>query len=221
MEQYVKAISLRAEFSIVILAAFGYFMLGSILSVLFPYPSAPINESHLRFLLVYESIVLVVLWRFLSLRNWSLQELGLRLRVSDLFMGILLFVGYYLLYVAVWLTFGEFLQGVGQADSLVAQDLQLFSVLGVSLLNPVFEEVFVCGYVITALKGKRGLFFAVNVSMAIRLVYHLYQGASGVVSIIPLGLIFAYWFARTGRLWPVIVAHAVMDFIGLVGFTQG
>jgi membrane protease YdiL (CAAX protease family) len=33
--------------------------------------------------------------------------------------------------------------------------------------------------------------------------------------IIPLGFIFAYWFARTGRLWPVILAHAIFDFIGL------
>ena len=25
----------------------------------------------------------------------------------------------------------------------------------------------------------------------------------------------AYWFARTGRLWPLIVAHVVMDFVPL------
>lgn len=221
MEQYVKVISLRAEFSIVIVIAFGYFMLGSVLSLLFPYPSAPINESHLRFLLVYESVVLLILWRFLSLRGWGFRQLGLTLRISDLVLGIALVAGYYMVYVALWFGFSPFLQGGGQVNDLVAQNLQLSSVLGVSLLNPIFEEVFVCGYVITALKDKRGLFFAVNASIAIRLVYHLYQGAFGVISIIPLGLIFAYWYARTGRLWPVIVAHAVMDFVGLIGFTQG
>jgi membrane protease YdiL (CAAX protease family) len=28
-------------------------------------------------------------------------------------------------------------------------------------------------------------------------------------------LLFAYWYARTKRLWPVIVAHGAMDVIGL------
>jgi len=52
----------------------------------------------------------------------------------------------------------------------------------------------------------------------LRLSYHLYQGAQGVVSIVPLGLVFTLWFARTGQLWPVIVAHAIFDFAALVPF---
>ena len=84
-----------------------------------------------------------------------------------------------------------------------------------SLVNPVFEEVFVCGYVITALKERFGLTTAVNVSAALRVSYHLYQGAVGVVGVAPLALLFAYWFGRTGRLWPLIVAHAIMDLWAL------
>jgi len=73
--------------------------------------------------------------------------------------------------------------------------------------------VFVAGYVIAALKDVRGTTFAINVSVVIRLVYHLYQGISGVLSIIPMGLIFGYWFARKGRLWPLIAAHALLDLV--------
>jgi membrane protease YdiL (CAAX protease family) len=58
----------------------------------------------------------------------------------------------------------------------------------------------------------------VNVSVALRLVCHLYQGTLGVLSVIPVGLIFAYWYVRTGRLWPLIVAHALLDFISLAAF---
>jgi membrane protease YdiL (CAAX protease family) len=87
--------------------------------------------------------------------------------------------------------------------------------LAVSLLNPVFEEVFVCGYVISALKERRGTTTAINVSAGIRVFYHFYQGALGILGITPMALIFAYWFARTGRLWPLIVAHAVSDFVAL------
>jgi membrane protease YdiL (CAAX protease family) len=53
------------------------------------------------------------------------------------------------------------------------------------------------------------------VSAGIRVFYHFYQGAVGVVGIAPMALLFAYWFARTGRLWPLIVAHALTDFAGL------
>lgn len=56
---------------------------------------------------------------------------------------------------------------------------------------------------------------AVNISAAIRLSYHLYQGVAGVLSVVPMGLLFAIWFARTRQLWPLIVAHAIVDFIGL------
>jgi len=52
-------------------------------------------------------------------------------------------------------------------------------------------------------------------SLAIRLTCHLYQGAAGVIGIVPLGFIFTYWYARTGRLWPVVLAHALFDVAGL------
>ena len=51
--------------------------------------------------------------------------------------------------------------------------------------------------------------------------YHFYQGALGVLSITPMGPLFAYWFARTGRLWPLVVAHALQDFTALVVDSRG
>ena len=81
-----------------------------------------------------------------------------------------------------------------------------------------FEELFVCGYLISALKEKRGFAMAVNASAALRISYHLYQGTIGVLTIVPMGLIFAYWYARTGRLWPLIVAHATMNLIALMAY---
>lgn len=98
--------------------------------------------------------------------------------------------------------------------------ISLATVLAVSLLNPIFEEVFVCGYVIAALKNTRSIPFSINTSVGIRLTYHLYQGTVGLISIIPLGLVFAYWFAKTGRLWPLVIAHGIFDFAGLVVYAR-
>jgi membrane protease YdiL (CAAX protease family) len=56
------------------------------------------------------------------------------------------------------------------------------------------------------------------VSVAIRLLYHLYQGAIAAIGVVPFGLIMALWYRRTGRLWPVIVAHGLTDFAALLRF---
>jgi membrane protease YdiL (CAAX protease family) len=98
--------------------------------------------------------------------------------------------------------------------------ISLSAVIAVSAINPLFEEIFVCGYVITALKDRPDPWTGIHVSVAIRLLYHLYQGAISAVGIVPFGLIFGFWYARTGRLWPVIVAHAIWDFVGLIQYMR-
>ena len=48
-----------------------------------------------------------------------------------------------------------------------------------------------------------------------RLLYHLYQGPLIVIGIVPLGWLSAYVYARWNRLWPIIIAHGILDFIAL------
>jgi membrane protease YdiL (CAAX protease family) len=215
----IRALRPRTEFAIVVSVAFGYLILGSVLALLFPSPHAPISEGGLRFLLVYEPVILLLLGWFLSMRGWSLEQLGFRPSARETLVGFGLAAVTYLAYVAVWLVAVSISSGLPQAaenNDLVAPGLSLITIIAASILNPIFEEVFVCGYVISALTDSRGLSFGINVSVGLRLLYHLYQGAAGVLGIIPVGLVFAYWYARTGRLWPVIVAHALFDFVVLL-----
>jgi len=53
-------------------------------------------------------------------------------------------------------------------------------------------------------------------SVMLRVLVHAYQGPLAVVGILPLGLVFTCYFARSKRLWPVIVAHIIQDTIGLM-----
>ena len=85
----------------------------------------------------------------------------------------------------------------------------------VSIVNGIFEELFVAGYIITALTARRGMWMAINVSVVVRLLYHLYQGPIGVLTIVPMGLLYGYVYSRTRQLWPLIVAHVLIDIIGL------
>ena len=49
---------------------------------------------------------------------------------------------------------------------------------------------------------------------------HAYQGPMAVIGILPLGLVFTYYFARSRRLWPAVVAHMIFDTIGLLQVLQ-
>jgi membrane protease YdiL (CAAX protease family) len=84
-----------------------------------------------------------------------------------------------------------------------------------STVNGIFEELFVAGYIIIVLAATRGTWVAINVSTVVRLLYHLYQGPVGVITIVPMGLLYGYVYARTRQLWPLIFAHVLIDIVGL------
>lgn len=221
MREYLKRLPAGVEFAIVILVAFGYLIYGSIQVALHPSAAASghHNDASLIVLVVYETVLIAVLSAFLHARGWTLEKIGLTPTLIDTGLGVLLFVVNDIIWIGVWTLTGmvspETTAAIG-ATAVVTPHVSVTAAALVSLINPIFEEVFVCGYVVAALKREESPWLAVNVSVAIRLAYHLYQGPLGVLSIIPMGLVSAYWFARTGRLWPVIVAHTVSNLVGLL-----
>ena len=84
--------------------------------------------------------------------------------------------------------------------------------------NAWAEEVLVVGYLLTAL---RRLGVSENRALAIAAVlrgsYHLYQGFGGFVGNVAMGLVLGRVWQRTGRLWPLVGAHAVIDVVAFVG----
>jgi membrane protease YdiL (CAAX protease family) len=223
VKERIASLSGRTELLIVLLVAFGITVPGSLAALLVPESlthraSPPITNASLEGVVLYELVVLALLALFLQARGWTRDRLGIKPSVRDSLLGLGLFVVSNLLYyvlavglASVWPTFAE----AAISTHLVDRGLAWPNIVLVSVVNPVFEEVFVCGYVVSALKETRGLTTAVNVSAGIRVFYHFYQGPLGIVAIAPMALVFAYWFARTGRLWPLLVAHAVQDFVGL------
>jgi len=219
VKHYIRALSPRLEFAVVVVGVFGLFIAGSILAVLSANWPARISDAHLQSLIVYELVVAVLLLAFLRVRQWTLQSFGISPSLRETLLGGGLAIAAYLAYVFVFAIsagLSPYVAEVAAKQTLVASHLSFSLVVAVSVINPAFEELFVSGYVISALKERRSSWTAINVSIAIRLSYHLYQGPVGVISIIPIGFIFACWYARSGRLWPLIVAHAVFDLVGLL-----
>jgi membrane protease YdiL (CAAX protease family) len=220
MRERLLSLSGRTEVLLVLLVAFGVTVPHSLRALFSPESLAnrapPITNVALHRTVLYELGVMLILIPFLRVRGWTRERLGIRPTTKDSLWGVGIVLGYYL---GVLVTI---LANVWPQAVLVASRTRLNrgpfdwpSITAVSLVNPVFEEVFVCGYVITALRERFGTTTAVNVSAGIRVFYHFYQGALGVLGIAPMALLFAYWFARTGRLWPLIVAHALQDFTAL------
>jgi uncharacterized protein len=85
--------------------------------------------------------------------------------------------------------------------------------------NGVLEEIVVVGYLLTRLRQlgwSNGQ--ALGASAVLRGSYHLYQGLGGFAGNLVMGLLFAWWFQRTRRVLPLVVAHILLDVLAFVGF---
>ena len=98
---------------------------------------------------------------------------------------------------------------------VVAGPFSAITIIAVSILNPIFEESVLSGYVVTALKRRTTWQVAVAASVALRVLCHIYQGF-GAIFIVLFGFVLAAWYVRYGRLWPLIVAHVFYDFFPLM-----
>jgi uncharacterized protein len=81
------------------------------------------------------------------------------------------------------------------------------------------EEVIVVGYLMTRLRQLRvGSTRTLVYSSALRGAYHLYQGFSAGIGNFAMGVVFGIVWRRSGRLWPLIVAHGLIDTVAFVGY---
>ncbi len=82
----------------------------------------------------------------------------------------------------------------------------------------VLEETIVVGYLMTRLKDLGwSVTAAIVASALLRGAYHLYQGWPMALGNVVMGLVFAWWFHRTGRLAPLIFAHWTLDAVSFIG----
>ncbi|ALC06954.1 hypothetical protein CDES_13050 [Corynebacterium deserti GIMN1.010] len=89
-----------------------------------------------------------------------------------------------------------------------------------SAANAFGEEVVVVWWLISRLKHlKWGVPAAILASSILRGSYHLYQGVSAGFGNIIMGVVFAYSYHKTGKIWPLVIAHFLIDAVAFVGYS--
>ena len=88
-----------------------------------------------------------------------------------------------------------------------------------AIQNGFLEEVLVVGYLLTRFGQLRmPVWIAIIASAVIRGSYHLYQGYGGFVGNAIMGVVFAWVFLRWRRIWPLVIAHSLIDIVVFVGY---
>lgn len=222
MVNAIKALPRWIEFCLVITICFGLFIYTS-LAVLVKAPASFVHDNAAGLAIVaFELVAAVLALVVLRWRGWPLpRTFTVRITWRSTALGVVVIA---CIYYGYMLVFNAAVTGPG-AGALpgpsYANVMSLGVLLLVSVINPLFEEVFVSGYIMTALRG-RGVFVALVASVLIRTSYHLYRGVPGILLMVPLGLSFGVIYWRSRNLWPLVVAHGLLDFIptGLAGLAS-
>ena len=86
--------------------------------------------------------------------------------------------------------------------------------------NAFAEETVVVMWLMTRLRQAHwSLPATLAASSILRGSYHLYQGISAGCGNIIMGLIYGYYYHRTGRVWPLVIAHFLIDAVAFVGYS--
>jgi membrane protease YdiL (CAAX protease family) len=221
---------LRLELGLVLLLAFSPGILGLLILALSPQGEAEVEAQlvpslvNLIFSLFLSwSPVLVIGYLLVrSQEGWS--GIGLtRPRARDLGMGLVLWVASYVLVLVLALLFQYF--GQREVDFLPESLPLWFRVVQavlVAVTAGVTEEVVVRGYAQTRLEQLAAPTAVILLlPTGLWAVLHVYQGLGAALTIFGLGLFYAWYFLRTRRLWPLILAHVLFDMTQLVRILTG
>src|SRR5262245_38639172 len=142
MIDLVRRLSARTEFCLVVLAAFGYMMFVSVLSVLYPSAEPALTNESLRYLVVFELVVLWLLVALLYLRGWRAFRFGPPPALADIGVAVGLAIIAQVCFMVVMFVsglFGSTAVTPSGPQAFVSTDLRVANVLAASVVNPVFE----------------------------------------------------------------------------------
>jgi membrane protease YdiL (CAAX protease family) len=196
------------EFALVIGVSFGYSTWLAITDLFLESHGIVWSDLTIIQVLLRKVAQMLVVAFVLTIRGWGLHQIGFRLSWSAVLAGVPVLLSYWVLYVAASFLALRFYPLALDPHAAIIPQASVGLVLAETLVNSVFEESLVCGYVVSVL-ACRGVVLSITVSALIRMAYHLYYGPMVLIVILPMGLLFSLVYWKWRNLWPLITAHAL------------
>jgi membrane protease YdiL (CAAX protease family) len=214
MKSFIRNLTPRGEVFLVFAICFG---LGIIRRNIAWHlmPGAPLHgEFGLVTIAIYQLLVLALVFLYIGrIRGWSFASFGFQISWKWTGLGVLLFVPTKLIFVLKKMIVSPNTAG------LLAGQIALPIIIISSILTGIFEELMEVGYIIKVTE-KHGMWTAVVISALIRAVLHFYQGAAGMACVFVIGVTFGLVYWKLRKLWPLIVAHILIDIIGSLRYAH-
>jgi uncharacterized protein len=215
-KQATRAASAPLEVLAIMVICFGWFIVNSVLVAASGFPRAPTStDASLLGIVFAELLFGAIALAVLRSRDYPLSTLV----PAPTWRGC----GYgFLLLITTSITCGIVFQLFPTMDyarqpiveMMSGAEFSMLTVVLLSVINGIYEETFLLGYMYNATKHS-GPIFAIGLTLLVRVLYHLYQGPMGAISVLVFGLILSVFYWRTGKLWPVVFAHILADVFAL------
>ncbi len=214
------------ELALVCVIAFAASILTSIHALLYGYSSQSSSSGgyyQWTISALHEIPALGLVWYVLQRRGKTFADLGLIWRAGDFWRSVILrltgslafFAVYYVIYHIGFSNVSHSAASARVGQVLYGAGISIATFL-FQFLNPFFEELIVRAYVMTEIKWlTNNTAKAVIISTLLQTSYHFYQGAPMALAHGATFLIWSIYYARTGRIAPIILAHLYSD----VGYT--
>lgn len=196
----------------IVALCFGWFILGSAYAVSAGFQGGVFSESGMLELVLVELVLGAAALRILRFRGFDIAALYPHPSWAGVGLGVLVAICAGLAGTAAMAPFNYSRYAEPLERLMGGSPIGVGTLVLVGLVNGTYEEIFLLGFLLRGLRGY-GLSVAIGVAVLVRVLYHLYQGPLGAMYVGAFGLVLSLYFAASGRLFPVVFAHALWDII--------
>ncbi|WP_299577163.1 CPBP family intramembrane glutamic endopeptidase [uncultured Sunxiuqinia sp.] len=220
MNKLIRKFSPTIELLIILILGFGLFIYSSTISFFavnsdytHSWGYKITNFSHST-ILIYEVIAFSIILYILKVRAWRLTDFNLSFKFRLIWVALLLLVLRNITggILSKIFEFATVIGDTGTKHVHYGLEANWIVILLFVVINSIYEEFILVGYFFKRLE-KYHPAILIGLSTLIRLSFHTYQGWIGIFYIIPTGLIFGYYYFKYKKLWPLIIAHGLMNLL--------
>jgi uncharacterized protein len=196
----------------IVILCFGWVIVGSAYAVSVGFQSGAFSEGGILGLVVLELVLGLAAMYVLRSRGFDVASLYPHPTIVGAAVGVLVAavagsVAWAAMSAFNWSHYSEPLDRLMSGSPIGLPALVLLGIV-----NGAYEEMFLLGFLLRGLRGH-GLSVAIGVSLLVRVLYHLYQGPLGAVYVGAFGLVLSLYYIASGKLFPVVLAHALWDIV--------